>query len=185
MALTAIPALDADIFEGNDCKFERVDDLGILSIATPLGGEKKLDGAMEKAFGLKRPEIGLSSKGKAKFVAVGLQADQCFLLFDYKDAWEAGKLMKSVGAAGYATDQSDGWVLVRASGARILEALERICKINLDDKAFPVGSVARSSMEHLGAVIFRESEAQYLLLSARSSAADFWHALTKSAENLG
>lgn len=184
MALLAVPALKADGFEKNDCVFERVDDLGILSIATPLKGGAKLDGALDKAFGLKRPKIGSSAKGKAKFRALGLQEDQCFLLFDYKDALAAAKHIKAVGAAGYCTDQSDAWVVVRAKGARIHEALERICKIDLDENRFPLGAVARSSMEHLGAMIFHEAKGQFLLFSARSSAESFWHALTASAENL-
>ena len=63
-----------------------------------------------------------------------------------------------------------------------MAALERFCPLDLG--AFPAGSVARTAMEHMGAVIAREDDAPtFLLLSARSSARSFLHGLGTALES--
>jgi sarcosine oxidase subunit gamma len=83
------------------------------------------------------------------------------------------------------TDQSDSWVILALSGLHSRQTLARICPIDCSASAMPIGTTARTSMEHLGAIITRrpdEGDHQpcFWLLSARSSAASFLHAITGS-----
>jgi sarcosine oxidase subunit gamma len=83
------------------------------------------------------------------------------------------------------TDQSDSWVILALSGPQSRRTLARICPIDCSESAMLIGTTARTSMEHLGAIITRrpdEGDHQpcFWLLSARSSAASFLHTITGS-----
>ena len=103
-----------------------------------------------------------------------------FLLSQHSDD-EHALLAANLAQKCIVTDQSDSWVTLEVKGAHTLDVLERICPINMNKETFTVGFVARTSMEHLGVIIFR-LEGSYLLLSARSSAESFLHSLTQSAD---
>jgi len=90
-----------------------------------------------------------------------------------------------LGDNAYCTDQSDSWVTLELTGPNALHALERICPVDLRPDIFTVGSVARTTMEHLGVIIARVGEDQYWLMSASSSAESFLHAITLSVNNIG
>ena len=70
------------------------------------------------------------------------------------------------------------------SGTGVRVALERICPLDLDDQAFPEGRVARTAMEHLSVIILRDGPDSFLLMSPRSSARSFRHAVELSVENV-
>ncbi|MBT8415130.1 MAG: hypothetical protein KJO30_12445, partial [Boseongicola sp.] len=52
--------------------------------------------------------------------------------------------------------------------------------LDLDPDTFPTGSAARTVMEHLGAMIVRVDDTRFWLMSARSSAMSFLHAVETS-----
>jgi sarcosine oxidase subunit gamma len=79
------------------------------------------------------------------------------------------------------TEQTDAWAQLRLTGPAAVAALERLCKLDLS--AFPEGSAARTAMEHLGVVIARE-EGGFLLMSPRSSARSFAHALETALDSV-
>jgi sarcosine oxidase subunit gamma len=74
--------------------------------------------------------------------------------------------------------------MLRVSGPKSRIALERICPLDLHPSTFPQGRVARTLMEHLGVIILHEGPDTYLLLSARSSAGSFLHAVETSVRNV-
>jgi sarcosine oxidase subunit gamma len=157
----------------------------LVSIAIPLGGEAAMAKAISGAYGVVPPAVGRSAgskDGAARFL--GLQSDQFFLLFDYSGDRAVEVVSEKLGEAGYYTDQSDSWAMLRLAGPRSLTALERICPLDLDVTAFPPGAVGRTVMEHLGAIVLREAEDAFLLLSARSSARSFLHAVETSLVNV-
>jgi heterotetrameric sarcosine oxidase gamma subunit len=157
----------------------------LVSIAIPCGGEVAMAKAVSGAYGIKPPAIGSSAEsrdGAARFL--GLQSDQFFLLFDHSGDRAVEVVSGKLGDAGYYTDQSDSWAMLRLAGPQSLAALERICPLDLDVTAFPPGAVGRTAMEHLGAIILREPEDTFLLLSARSSARSFLHAVETSLVNV-
>jgi sarcosine oxidase subunit gamma len=162
-----------------------VNDLDIVSLAVPLGGAEALAKAVTSAYGVKLPTVGQSlsaETGNARFL--GLARDQVFLFFDDTGMDPVGAVTEKLSGTAYLTDQSDAWALLRITGPNCRAALERICPLDLHPSAFAVGAVARTVMEHLNVIILREAPDAFLLMSPRSSAASFLHAVTTSAENI-
>jgi sarcosine oxidase subunit gamma len=185
MTLTAKSPLDGVRIELGEVTIAEVTGRAIVSIATPHGGENALSEALAAAYKIEYPGAGksaVSDIGRTRFL--GLQQDQIFALFEGSSASPVGAIAEKLGDAAYLTDQSDSWVMISVSGPKCRTALERICPIDLHPDAFPEGAVARTIMEHLGSIILREGPEHYLLMSARSSAASFLHAIETSARNV-
>ena len=181
--LTAQTPLDGVRLEVGGTILEEVSDLAICSLAIPLDGDKDFTRALKAAFGLSVPAVDRSvARGETRLL--GLQQGQFFLLFPDEGSDPVSEIRAQLGETAYMTDQSDGWVLLRLSGPLCLAALARICPLDLDPAVFPPDAVARTLMEHLGVVILREAEASFLLMSARSSASSFLHAVETSLRNV-
>ena len=166
---------------------KEVTDRAITSLALPLGGEANAEKAIKSALNLHLPEVGMSTQSKDGATALlRLGKDQLFCLIEGKSDGHAAysALAKKLGDDVYTTDQSDVWVSLTVSGPDSLRALERICPINLHHDEFAVGALARTTMEHLGTIIYRSSEAEYALMSTSSSAQSFLHAIQTSIENV-
>lgn len=158
--------------------------LALVSVATPLGGHEILSAALVSAFGATLPRAGASTTsedGTVRFL--GLQSDQAFALFKYAGDDPRATIAGQLGEAGYYTDQSDSWAMLRLSGAGSLIALQRLCMLDLDPREFPAGAVARTAMEHLAVIILREGDDAFLLMSPRSSANSFLHAVETAILN--
>ena len=65
-----------------------------------------------------------------------------------------------------------------------MTALERICPLDLDPLGFEGDGAARTTMEHMGAFVMRDGEGGFFLMSARSSAKSFLHAVETSIKNV-
>ncbi|MEM9241072.1 MAG: sarcosine oxidase subunit gamma family protein [Pseudomonadota bacterium] len=161
------------------------DDLAIVNMAIPLGKDSKATKAVGSGYGVDLPEPGksvVSKKGAARLVR--LAPDQVFAIFKHPtpDAEEA--VAERTKTAFYLTDQTDVWTGLELSGPGSLAALERICPIDLHPLSFAVDDAARTVMEHLGVLIIRTGEDQFLLLSASSSAGSFLHMLETSIKNV-
>lgn len=176
--LTAVPPLGGyrETFDG--LSLEERPDVAIVSVAVPEGGRSTLEKAMTAAYGASLPAAGRvtrSRDGRIRFL--GMSADQFFALFDDPTADAVPVVAANLGDCGYFTMQSDNWVKLRLSGPRARERLALLCPIDLDPSAFPRDGVARTVIEHLGAVILPEGDGAYLLLSASSSADSFLDAV--------
>ena len=160
-------------------------DQSIISIAIPSEADEDFEKNLGDAFELKMPQVGQSTTSPdGKIRLLGLQRDQLFLMSNNRDTLPVTDIAQVTGNSGYYTDQSDSWVCLRISGPRCRDALERICPIDLDGDRFTEGATARTVMEHLGAIITRETNDTFLLLSARSSAHSFLHAVETSIHNV-
>ena len=183
--LTDQPALGGyqENFEG--VSLEEQTGLAIVSIATPIGGEDALVKALKDGYGAALPktgEVSLSKDGQTRFL--GMARDQMFAIFDHAKPDAVDVVAEKLKDTGYYTLQSDNWVGLRISGPKCLDALERISPIDLSPAAFPVGSVARTSMEHMGVIVYPEDADSFVLISASSSAASFLHAVVTSINNV-
>lgn len=187
-ALQALTALDNFSEDINGISVSEVTDQAIVSMAIPPVTNNAFNKAIKKNFKVERPIVGQFTQSKtdnARFL--GLQQDQIFVLFDYagdRAVEEISAKINSTDQLAYLSDQSDSWVTLRISGNNCLEALERICPLDIHPSSFPVGSVARTSMEHMATIIIHEAEGSYLLLSLRSFAHSFLHAVTTSMKNI-
>lgn len=183
--LTARSTLNGARHEFDGVTIAEVADRAIVSIATPHGGSEALSRAVNAAYRIDCPGVGqstLSKVGNTRFLC--LQQDQIFALFDHPGPGAIQVIAEHLGGNAYLTDQSDSWVVLSVSGPNCRAALERICPIDLHPAAFADGSVARTVMEHIGAIIVREGPEGFLLISARSSAGSFLHAAETSARNV-
>ncbi len=161
--------------------------LGIVSVACPNDGDAALAASIQKAFGCSLPKVSgveVSDSGTMRWL--GLQPQQWFVLFEHSAEQGAplATIKDELGDTAYCTDQSDSWVSLAVSGPLAITALERICPIDLHLSVFPVGTVARTTMEHLGVIITRTGDEEFLMMSATSSADSFLHAITLSVKNI-
>jgi len=164
---------------------EEVAGWNLCSAAVPLGEDAAFAKALMDAFGTPRPETGKTATVKDGVVRVlGLQPDQVFILFHAPDPDRAADHVNAaMGSAAYVTDQSDSWAILAMEGAGVRSVLARLCMLDLDAEAFPVGAVSRTVVEHLSVIVLREDADRFLLFSPRSSAQSFLHAVETAAES--
>ncbi|MGI9271976.1 MAG: sarcosine oxidase subunit gamma, partial [Woeseiaceae bacterium] len=136
------------------------------------------------AYGCAIPEPGSSNPSDdGELHLLGLQNDQIFALLQSATDQPATTVSDRLGNVSYCTDQSDSWAMLRLSGSDCRLALRRICMLDLDPDCFTVGAVARTTMEHLGVIVWHDTPDSFLLLSPRSSAHSFLHAVELSILN--
>lgn len=185
ITLTAKPILGGYTQQLNGVSITEKTTQCLVSVACPNGGDAALQASVQTAFGIDLPAISrIATSGTTLFF--GLQPQQWFVVFENNSASAPATTIKDqLGDNAYCTDQSDSWVTLELTGPNALHALERICPVDLRPDIFTVGSVARTTMEHLGVIIARVGEDQYWLMSASSSAESFLHAITLSVNNIG
>ncbi|MDD9923205.1 MAG: sarcosine oxidase subunit gamma [Boseongicola sp.] len=180
-ALTAAPILGGVDKSIGNCHLRERDDLALVSVATPLGGEAELKAKLSSGWSLETPEPTMSvASGDTR--AIRTSADQLMLVFPHSAPDAVAAVSAKIGDAGYLTDQTDVWVVLELSGVDARSALERLCPLDLHPDAFAVNASGRTVMEHMGALIVRTGEDTYLLMSASSSAGSFLHAVETSCE---
>lgn len=185
ITLTAVPVLGGYTMQSNGVSITENTTQSLVSIACPNGGDAALQASVKSAFGVDLPAVSRIETADTSRI-LGLQPQQWFVAFESDNASSPLATIKDqLGDSAYCTDQSDSWVALELSGPNVLRALERICPIDLRPANFTVGSVARTTMEHLGVIIARVGEDQYWLMSASSSAESFLHAITMSVNNIG
>ena len=162
-----------------------VTDQSLVMIALPRDRAEDIESAVAKSCGLSIPAMGQSTRSSDASVTLWrLQKNQVLAYFAY-DADDAEvNLAERFDAPAYYTDQSDTWGMIRVSGERSRDVLERICPIDLDPNVFSLGSVSRTIMEHIGTIIFRDGDDSYVLLTMRSFSRSMLHAIEVSVKNV-
>jgi sarcosine oxidase gamma subunit len=150
--------------------------LSMVSIAPLVGSQAALQTAMAKLFKTGRTSetsktdktgkndrpkpnatVALDRSGKPRCILMPSAQNQWFLCFDDDgtNPIDAAKALLGKGLSNQMamTDQSDSWVILALSGLHSRQTLARICPIDCSASAMPVGTTARTSMEHLGAII--------------------------------
>ena len=183
--LVSAPPLAGYMQDFGDITLSAPEDLALVSIALPLGGETKALKAIKSAYGSDLPDIGTACKtSKGNALLLRLALDQAFIAFTHSQPDAEKVVAKKLKGTAYSTDQTDVWASLEIGGSRARTALERICPLDLHDDSFPVMQTARTAMEHLGVVIVRIEADSWLLLSASSSAGTFLHAIETSIRNV-
>ena len=170
--------------------------LSMVSVAPFAGSQAAFQTAIAKLFKTDKSDspkpsatMALDQSGKQLCILMPSAQNQWFFCFDDDgtNPIDTAKTLfgKSLSKQMAMTNQSDSWVILALSGPQSRETLARICPIDCGVSAMPIGTTARTSMEHLGAIITRrpdEGDLQpcFWLLSARSSAASFLKAITGS-----
>lgn len=184
--LTATSALGGFSHETDDISVREITGRAIVSIAQNKSGFAALSDAFKAALGTPLPTPGKTATSPTRNTTLFSAAlDQWFALFDEDDQSATAFIAPITGENAAITDQSDSWVHLRVSGPKARDALVRICPINLHAGAFPQGSVARTTMEHMGAIILNPDDIDVFdLLAPRSSAKSFLHAVMTSVHNV-
>ncbi len=176
ITLTPKSPLDGAAVSIAACDLREVTDLALTSLAVPQGDDKGFAKSLKAHFGVARPDARMSTvNGDVRAVATA--PDQVLVLHPFDLQAHALK-------DAYLTDQTGNWCILSLEGPNALDALRRICPIDLEEPVFPEGSYARTTMEHMGAAVIRTGPQSFLLLSASSSAKSFWHAVETSLKNL-
>jgi len=182
-SLTAEPALGGYARRFGAVTLTEAVALTIVSVAIPVGAEAKAAKAaqaVDASFGVAPPPVGTSVQSRDGARLIRLGADLMFVLFEHPSPGAGAVVAGKLGDAAYTTDQTDVWVGLEIAGPGSRTALERICPLDLHPDAFAEADAAQTVMEHLGAVILRTGADAFLLLSMRSSAASFLHAVEVS-----
>jgi len=187
--LEAVSSLDEPIRQFDGVAIDVVDGYSIVSIGISKSDEKSLKKALSSKFQIDFPAPGQFTTSSSGGKLIGMQPNQLFYLWENAGGGAVETISKKLGNLGYFTDQSDSFVVVSVSGADAAKALakkalERICPIDLFPDNFPVGSFARTKMEHLGVALMCVGDDAYWLMSARSSAGSFLHAVETSVLNV-
>jgi len=183
LILEAASPLNGYNHDFGSVKVEEVTGKALVSIGQPLGLKMKLQTAIEKNLGADWPTIGRSTSSSMGYQFLGVQSDMIFAYFDHPGGLADKSILSLLEDNAFCTDQSDAWAMVQISGEGVYAALERICPLNIAPDVFEVGAVARTSMEHLGVIIFKTDENTFVLMGATSSADDLLHAVTVSVTN--
>ena len=189
--LTASSPLDGYSTIVDGASLVEITSKSIVSVSPFNGNKAWLNTKITKLFGSGAPRATTAFERTGKKACLFLPSahDQWFLCFDNDtaDPMDAANnlLGKGVSARLAMTEQSDSWVILALTGPLIYCTLERICPIDCSAPAMPVGTTARTMIEHLGTIIVRRPDDGngnpcFWLFSARSSAASFLHAIIGS-----
>ena len=176
-----------DNFDHNfgSVRLRELPSMAIVSMAVPQGDEAKCEAAITKVWECDAPDNGRysnSSDGKSRIMRT--QPDQYFALFDHDGDDARNTVHGATGGSFWTTEQTDAWCVLEISGPQSREALARICPLDLHKDVFGADHFGRTSMEHLGAFVLRTGEDEFILMSARSSAKSFLHAVETSIKNV-
>jgi sarcosine oxidase subunit gamma len=162
-----------------------VTDKSLVMVALPRDKFSEIESSIDKSCGLKLPEMESSTESKDSSITLWrLQKNQVLAYYTYEGDDAESHLSSQLNAPAYYTDQSDTWAMIRVSGKRSRDVLERICPIDLSPEVFTVGRVSRTIMEHIGTIIFRDGDDSYVLLTMRSFGRSMLHAIEVSADNV-
>ena len=157
----------------------------LVSIAFPREERPNLADALARAFGAGLPSAGQSADGTGGMMQfLGLQADLVFVLFDEPAGDPAAAIGDALDHAGYTTDLSDAWAMLRINGPRVYALLERISPVDLHPDRAGEGAVVRTVAEHIDSIIYHEGGDSFLLMSPRSMAKSFLHTMEASIRNI-
>ena len=82
------------------------------------------------------------------------------------------------------TDQSDGWAMMRLSGAGASDVLSRLCPLDLRRTTFAIGQTARTELAHMMASVTRIDAQVFDLMVMRSFARTAVHDLNSAMKSV-
>lgn len=160
--------------------------LGLATVAARKGQAPALKAAVAKAYGVDLPESSAVAQGPAvSFIG---QGPGQWLAVSESLANEAlaRDLAQHIAGLASISDQSGGRTVLRVSGKRAREVLAKGLPIDLDPRAFPLGSAATSVISLMGVQLWQVDDTRsYDIAVFRSLSQSFWRWLTSSAAEFG
>ena len=140
--------------------------------------------AAERILGLPLPLQRATSSRRSDTALLWLGPRSWLLVAATGSAWNGFDATRNVlnAAGGALFDVSASYVAWSVSGEAASRVLNRSCPLDLHPRAFPAGKCAQSVLGHVGALLYRPIEQPaFVVLAARSFAADAWTALCAAA----
>lgn len=160
--------------------------LGLATVAARKGKAADLHAAVFSAYGVRLPDSSRVAQG-SQVSFVGYGAGQWLAvsetLANEALAQELGQKLKGLASI---SDQSGGRTVLRLSGPRARDVLAKGLPIDLDPRAFPLGSAATSTISLMGVQLWQTDDTKsYDIAIFRSVSASFWRWFTASAAGFG
>jgi sarcosine oxidase subunit gamma len=164
------------------------DGLGLATVLARKGAAEMLGRRVRERYALELPAgPRRSDSPQAAFAGTGPGA---WLAISQSGGNEfAARLAGDLEGVASVSDQSDGYVVIRLSGARVRDALAKLIPLDLHPRAFRSGDVATTVASHISVTLWRladePSTAVFEVIMFRSLARSFWHALAEAAAEFG
>jgi methylglutamate dehydrogenase subunit D len=160
--------------------------LGLATVACRKGQAAALSAAVGKAYSVDLPASSRVAQGAAvRFIGYGPGQ---WLAVSEALANEAlaSELAAKLQGLASVSDQSGGRTVLRVSGNRARDVLAKGLPLDLDPRAFPLGSAATSAISHIGLQLWQADDTRsYDIAIFRSLSESFWRWLTASAAEFG
>jgi len=160
--------------------------LGLATVACRKGQASALSATVRKAYDVDLPASSRVAQGAAvSFIGYGPEQWLAVSEALAKEAL-AGELAAKLQGLASVSDQSGGRTVLRMGGNRARDVLAKGLPIDLDPRAFPLGSAATSAISHIGVQLWQADDTRsYDLAIFRSLSESFWRWLTASAAEFG
>ncbi|MDX8493128.1 sarcosine oxidase subunit gamma family protein [Mesorhizobium sp. VK22B] len=168
---------------------EEVRDISLVQVMARRGKVVETVKAAKKVFGVEPPSTPGTAAGRyATLIWSG--PDQFIAFSARSEENHFSKLSDAFAGVASLSDQSDGRCLIRIGGPRVRQALAKFCSLDLDDRAFPSGAAATTSIDHTATNIWREVDgadghAVFHILVFTSFADSLWHTIQDAAVEYG
>jgi sarcosine oxidase subunit gamma len=160
--------------------------LGLATVAARKGQEAALQAAVAEAYGVELPDgsrvvqgpqVNFIGFGPGQWLAVSEALGNSMLARD---------LIRRLKGLASISDQSGGRTVLRISGPRARDVLVKGLPLDLDPRAFPLGSAATSTISLMGVQLWQTDDTRsYDIAIFRSVSHSFWRWLTASAGEYG
>ena len=160
--------------------------LGLATVAARKGQARALQDRVREAYGVDLPQTSRVVVGRdVSFVGYGpgqwLAVSET--LASEALARDLAERLKGLASI---SDQSSGRTVIRVSGTRARDVLAKGLPIDLDPRAFPLGSAATSTISLMGVQLWQADDTRsYDIAVFRSLSESFWRWLAASAAEFG
>lgn len=160
--------------------------LGLATVAARKGQARSLQDRVREAYGVDLPQTSRVVVGRdVSFVGYGpgqwLAVSET--LASEAMARDLAERLKGLASM---SDQSSGRTVIRVSGTRARDVLAKGLPIDLDPRAFPLGSAATSTISLMGVQLWQADDTRsYDIAVFRSLSESFWRWLAASAAEFG
>jgi methylglutamate dehydrogenase subunit D len=159
--------------------------LAIATIILRPGKLRELSAAVTANFAIDLP-VGAEWTANNGLALLGTGPGKWLAINDSRDTEFVSNLETQLEGLASVVEQSDGLGVLRLSGPALSETLAKGVQIDLAPDAFPTGSVAVTSIAHIGATLWKVDDRPTIDVAvARSLSNSFLHWLEASASLCG
>jgi heterotetrameric sarcosine oxidase gamma subunit len=160
--------------------------LGLATVAARKGKADALREAVASAYGVQLPSSSHVVQGpQVSFVGYG-PGQWLAVSESLANEALARDLSEKLQGLASISDQSGGRAVLRLRGPKARDVLAKGLPIDLDPRAFPLGSAATSAISHMGVQLWQSDDTRsYDITIFRSVSESFWRWLTASAAEYG